>query len=201
MIINILAIVSAYLLGSLSAAILVCKVMGLSDPRKGGSGNPGATNVYRLHGTKAGSIALFGDLIKGVLPILVSQYIGVADWVIAVSGIAVFLGHTYPIFFHFKGGKGVATLLGVLLATSWLVGLLFIFSWALIAILFRYSSAAGMTAAMLAPVYAIWLTPDMSYVGSFTVMALFLLVRHRKNIERLLAGTESRIGAEKKHTT
>jgi acyl phosphate:glycerol-3-phosphate acyltransferase len=189
-----LLIPSAYLLGSLSAAILVCKAMNLEDPRSGGSGNPGATNVLRLHGKKAGSIALFGDLIKGVIPVLIAKYTGAPDWVIAACGFAAFLGHLFPIFFNFNGGKGVATLLGVVLATSWLTGALFILSWIVIAKIFNYSSLAGMTAAVLTPVYALWLTPDLSYVASFSAMAFFLLLRHRKNIEKLIAGTEAKIG-------
>ena len=194
MLINIALIVFAYLLGSLSAAIIVCKLMGMEDPRHAGSGNPGATNVLRLHGKKAGIAALTGDLLKGVLPILVARFVAAPDLIIALSGVAVFLGHLFPVFFGFQGGKGVAPLLGVLLACSWLVGLLFVASWLMIAALFRYSSAAGMASAILSPVYAIWFTPDIAYVVCFAVMALFLIWRHKLNIEKLIAGTESRIG-------
>lgn len=197
MLINIACISGAYLLGSLSAAIIVCRFMRLGDPREGGSGNPGATNVLRLHGKKAGIIALLGDLLKGVIPVLLARYIGADHWAIAGAGLAVFLGHLYPVFFQFRGGKGVATLLGVLLATSWLLGLLFMLTWSVIAALTRYSSAAGLTAALASPLYAWWLMPDYSYVASLAVMAALLVSRHRQNISRLLAGTESKIGRQR----
>jgi glycerol-3-phosphate acyltransferase PlsY len=187
-------IITGYLIGSLSAAIIVCRVMGLQDPRESGSKNPGATNVLRLHGKKPGGIALLGDLLKGVIPVLAARYSGAPDWVIASTGLAVFLGHLFPVFFQFRGGKGVATLLGVLLASYWLLGLMFIVTWLVIAGLSRYSSAAGVTAAVLSPVYAFWILPDPSYSVSFTLMSLLLLWRHRQNIERILAGTESKIG-------
>jgi acyl phosphate:glycerol-3-phosphate acyltransferase len=194
MLINLLLIVFAYLLGSLSAAIIVCKLFGLEDPRTVGSKNPGATNVLRMHGKKAGVVALLGDLIKGIIPVLAARYAGAPEWVIALSGLTVFLGHLYPLYFRFGGGKGVATMLGVLLATSWLLGLLFIVTWLAIAILFRYSSVAGMTVALLSPIYAAWLTPGLNYVVCISVMGLLVVVRHRQNIRNLIAGTESRFG-------
>ena len=195
MVINVTIIVSAYLLGSLSAAIIVCKLMGLEDPRTLGSGNPGASNVLRNHGKKAGIIVLLGDLTKGIIPVLLARYAGADDWVIAASGFAVFFGHLFPLFFQFRGGKGVATMLGVLIGTSWMLGLLFFVSWLLIAMLFRYSSLAGMAAALLAPVYAYWLTPGLTYVMCYAVMAIFLFFRHRKNIKNLLTGTEPKLSA------
>lgn len=188
----------AYLIGSLSAAIIVCKLLGLSDPREGGSKNPGATNVLRLHGKTAGVLSLMGDLIKGVIPVLVVRYIGSPDWVIAGCGLAVFLGHLFPVFFQFKGGKGVATTLGVLLATYWMLGVLFIITWLIIAGISRYSSLGGMTAALLTPLYALWLTTDITYPLAFLIMAICLISRHKQNIQRLMAGTESRVGLKKK---
>jgi len=192
MIIDVTLLVLAYLLGSVASAIIVCRLMGLDDPRLGGSGNPGATNVLRLHGKKAGILALAGDLLKGVIPVLLAKNIGAADVVIALTGLAAFLGHLFPIFFRFKGGKGVATLLGVLLATSWIAGLLFLASWALVAKLFRYSSLAGITAGLLTPVFSLLLLPQVAYTICFSLMALLLVWRHKSNIRNLLAGTEPR---------
>ena len=190
---NILLIFFAYFLGSLSAGIIICRAMKLEDPRNVGSRNPGATNVFRMHGGKAGIMTLLGDVIKGIIPVVCAKYVGISDWVIAATCFSVFLGHLYPIFFQFRGGKGVATLLGVLTATFWVLGLFFLITWVAIALLFRYSSIASIIAAILAPVYAFWLTPDLSYVISFSIIALLLLLRHRNNIEQLVAGTEPKI--------
>ncbi len=197
MLVNSSLIIFAYLTGSLSAAIIVCKGLGLSDPRQSGSNNPGATNVLRLHGKLPGILALAGDLIKGVIPVLIARYAGSPDWVIACCGLGAFLGHLFPVFFNFKGGKGVATTLGVLLASSWLLGLAFIATWLVLAGISRYSSLGGITAALLTPVYAIWLTTDITYPIVFLIMATFLVSRHMQNIQRLLAGTESKIGGKK----
>ncbi len=197
MLVNITYILSAYLIGSLSAAIIVCKLMGLKDPREGGSKNPGATNVLRLHGKTAGILSLMGDLFKGVIPVLIARYSDTPDWVVALSGLAVFLGHLFPVFFNFKGGKGVATSLGVLLATSWLLGLSFMLTWVTVASISRYSSLAGMTAALCLPIFALWLTSNIAYPFVFLIMAIFLITRHQQNIKRLLAGTESKIGQKK----
>jgi acyl phosphate:glycerol-3-phosphate acyltransferase len=197
MVLNITYIFSAYLIGSLSAAIIVCRLLGLEDPREGGSKNPGATNVLRLHGKTAGILSLTGDLLKGVIPVLVARYSGTPDEVIALSGLAVFLGHLYPVFFKFQGGKGVATSLGVLLATSWLLGLSFMMTWLTVASISRYSSLAGMTAALCSAIFALWLTSNIAYPIVFLIMAIFLITRHQQNITRLLAGTESKIGQKK----
>jgi len=197
MVLNITYILSAYLIGSLSAAIIVCRLLGLEDPRESGSKNPGATNVLRLHGKTAGILSLTGDLLKGVIPVLVARYSGTPDEVIALSGLAVFLGHLFPVFFKFKGGKGVATTLGVLLATSWLLGLSFMLTWLTVASISRYSSLAGMTAALCSPIFALWLTSNIAYPIVFLIMAIFLITRHQQNITRLLAGTESKIGQKK----
>jgi glycerol-3-phosphate acyltransferase PlsY len=171
--------------------------MGLKDPREGGSKNPGATNVLRLHGKTAGILSLMGDLFKGVIPVLIARYSDTPDWVVALSGLAVFLGHLFPVFFNFKGGKGVATSLGVLLATSWLLGLSFMLTWVTVASISRYSSLAGMTAALCLPIFALWLTSNIAYPFVFLIMAIFLITRHQQNIKRLLAGTESKIGQKK----
>lgn len=195
MITNITLILGAYLFGSLAAAIILCRMLGLGDPRQEGSGNPGATNVMRLHGKKAGFIALLGDLLKGLIPVLLARYLGASDTIIAITALAAFIGHLFPIFFGFKGGKGVATLLGVLMATSWGAGLLFVITWLIVAMAFRYSSLASLISALMMLVYVFVLLPDYSYLICFSVMAMLLLWRHRPNIRKLLAGTESKIGA------
>ncbi len=195
MITDLTLLVAAYLLGSLASAIIVCKLMGMGDPRLDGSGNPGATNVLRLHGKKAGILALLGDLLKGVIPVLLARYIGASDTVIALSGLAAFIGHLFPVFFGFKGGKGVATLLGVLIALHWLLGLMFALTWITVAKLSRYSSLAGITSAIVTPVFAYLLLPNLAYTLCTAIMSALLLWRHRTNISKLLAGTESQIGA------
>lgn len=185
-------ILFAYLLGSLASAIIVCKLMGLTDPRTDGSGNPGATNVMRLHGKTAGILAFAGDMLKGVIPVLLARMLDVSEIVIGLTGLSAFIGHLFPVFFGFKGGKGVATLFGVLMATGWQVGLLFASSWFLAARLSGYSSMGGITASLLAPVFAFWLLPHPAY-ATIAVMSALLLWRHRGNISRLIAGTESKI--------
>lgn len=194
MIINLVLILIAYLSGSLASAIIVCKLMGLSDPRLDGSGNPGATNVLRLHGKKAGLFALLGDLLKGVIPVLLARYLDAPAVVIAMTAFAAFTGHLYPVFFGFKGGKGVATLFGVLVALNWVLGLLYALTWITVAKLFRYSSLAGIVTAILTPVYTWLLMPHPAYTICTLMMSVFLLWRHRSNIRKLISGTESKIG-------
>ncbi len=160
MIINLLYVLAGYLLGSLSSAIITCRLMGLPDPRSGGSGNPGATNVLRLGGKKAATITLAGDILKGLLPVLAVKALGADIMVQSAVAVAAFLGHLYPVFFGFKGGKGVATVLGVLLGLYWPVGLLTIASWLVIAKGFKISSLAALIAILLAPLYVLWLKPE-----------------------------------------
>ena len=197
MITDILLILMAYLSGSLASAVIVCKLMGRSDPRLDGSGNPGATNVLRLHGKKAGIVALLGDLLKGVIPVLLAKYFGASDTVIGLTGLAAFIGHLFPVFFGLKGGKGVATLFGVVLASSWQVGLLFAISWVTLATLFRYSSLASIVTAVLSPFYIYLVLPHIAYTICAALMSGMLLWRHQSNISKLVAGTESKIGASR----
>ena len=197
MITDILLILMAYLSGSLASAVIVCKLMGRSDPRLDGSGNPGATNVLRLHGKKAGIVALLGDLLKGVIPVLLVKYFGASDTVIGLTGLAAFIGHLFPVFFGLKGGKGVATLFGVVLASSWQVGLLFAISWVTLATLFRYSSLASIVTAVLSPFYIYLVLPHIAYTICAALMSGMLLWRHQSNISKLVAGTESKIGASR----
>lgn len=187
----------AYLIGSVSSAIIVCKIMRLPDPRTQGSHNPGATNVLRIGGKKAAIITLLGDLLKGTIPVLIAKWLGFADYALALIAFGAFLGHLFPLFFRFEGGKGVATALGCLLALSWPTGLCWIATWLIIALVFRYSSLAALTASLLAPLY-IWLfTQNTAYVVAISMMCVFLFVRHKENIRKLLIGTETRLGEKK----
>ncbi len=196
--IMIMGILVAYLLGSISSAIVVSHLLGLPDPRGTGSGNPGATNVLRA-GSKTGAVlTLVGDIAKGWLPVFIAVQLGYFPaWMVALIGLAAFLGHLYPVFFGFKGGKGVATALGVILAISPLTGLLVILTWLVVAATLRYSSLAALVAALAAPVYLALVDPDPWLVTTLCVMALFLYWRHYGNIQRLLNGTEPRIGGKK----
>ncbi len=184
----------AYCLGSLSSAVIVSRILGLPDPREEGSKNPGATNVLRLGGKKAAAITLLGDAFKGLIPVLLAKSLGMEFLVLGSVGLAAFFGHLFPVFFGFKGGKGVATALGVLGGFSWLVGLAVLATWIGVAYLWRFSSLAALVAAALAPVY-VWLWVGSGALAGITVgMSLLLFWRHRPNIERLLKGEESRIG-------
>jgi acyl phosphate:glycerol-3-phosphate acyltransferase len=185
-----LLIPAAYLLGSVSCAIIVCRVMGLPDPRGQGSGNPGATNVMRIGGKKAAGITLLGDMLKGFIPAYVANLLGVSPIILAMTGLAAFFGHLYPLFFGLKGGKGVATSLGVLLGFSWLLGFAVIGTWLLVYKLRKISSLSALTASVLSPFYAWFVLGDKVIVGAAAVMMVFLLVRHKGNIQRLLAGKE-----------
>ncbi len=190
-------VVFAYLLGSIASAILICRLFGLSDPRVGGSGNPGATNVMRLHGKKAAILTLAGDVLKGVIPVLLAKALDASDLIIALCGLAAFFGHLFPIFFKFKGGKGVATLIGVLFATHWMLGLAYIATWGVTALLFRYSSLSALVAAALTPLYSWLILQNIDFVICHVVMVTILIWRHRSNISNLIAGTETRIGQKK----
>jgi glycerol-3-phosphate acyltransferase PlsY len=188
-------IIGSYLMGSLSSAIVVCKLMGLPDPRSQGSGNPGATNVLRIGGKKAAAITLFGDMLKGLVPVLVAHGLNVADMVLALVGAAAFLGHLYPVFFRFQGGKGVATMLGVLFGFHWGVGLATALTWLIMAKVFKISSLAALIATLLAPVY-IWKIMGMipALIITTALMTALLYYRHRSNIMRLIKGDEGAIG-------
>ena len=185
-----LLIPAAYLLGSVSCAIIVCRIMGLPDPREQGSGNPGATNVMRIGGKKAAGITLLGDMLKGFLPVYLANVLGLSPLLQALVGLAAFIGHLYPVFFGFKGGKGVATSLGVLLGFSWALGFAVIGTWLLVYKLRKISSLSALTASILSPIYAWFIVGDKVIVGAALGMTVFLLVRHKGNIQRLLAGEE-----------
>jgi len=205
----IVAAVLAYLIGSLSFAVIVSSVMGLNDPRSYGSGNPGATNVLRSGSKTAAALTLLLDAVKGLVPVLLVKYIGpdygLHEGTLALVAIAAFLGHLFPVFFKFKGGKGVATALGVLLGLSGWLGLFVLLTWLAVAFVTRYSSLSALLAAVLAPVYyvlfggSLW-AYDKPVLLAVIAMSALLLWRHAENISRLLKGQESKIGSKKDKT-
>jgi len=182
-------VIIAYLSGSLSSAIIVCRSMGLPDPRTQGSHNPGATNVMRVGGKKAAALTLAGDVLKGVFPVLAALWIQ-PDWItLSATSFAAFIGHLYPVFFGFRGGKGVATALGVLLASSWMVGLATVATWLVVFALSRISALSALSAFLVMPVYAYFLVGEPVYTGTLSVITVMLFWRHRSNIRNLIAGT------------
>ena len=201
-----LATMAAYLIGSLSFAVIVSSVMGLSDPRTYGSKNPGATNVLRSGSKAAAVVTLLLDALKGWLPVVLVKWYGkpygLEDGALAMVGLAAFLGHVYPVFFKFTGGKGVATAAGVLMGISGVLGLATLVTWAVVAFFFRYSSLASLVAAVFAPVYYLfgdgvaWFM-DARIMMAVIVMCALLVWRHAQNVTRLLKGTESRLGKKK----
>lgn len=193
LLIAIALVLFAYLLGSVSSAIIVCRVMGLPDPRTQGSNNPGATNVLRIGGKKPAAITLLGDSLKGLIPMLVGHLLGVGPAVLAGIGLAAFLGHLYPVFFGFRGGKGVATALGVQFGLYWPIGLCVAAVWLFVAKVLKISSLSGLISMALAPLFVWLFWPDKSLLGMQLVVTGLLVWRHRGNIQNLLAGTESRI--------
>lgn len=197
----LIATIVAYLIGSVSFAVVVSALMGLADPRSYGSKNPGATNVLRSGNKKAAILTLLGDAFKGWLAVWLVRHFGIGGELgVALAAIAVFLGHLYPIFFRFQGGKGVATAAGVLLAISPALGIATLLSWLVIAFCFRYSSFAALVAAVFAPIFDVWLfgTRDNPVAWAVLAMSMLLIWRHRANISKLLKGQESRIGDKKK---
>lgn len=192
-------VVCAYLLGSVSFAVLMSKVFALPDPRTYGSQNPGATNVLRSGKKLAAALTLLGDAAKGTVAVVLAQYFAPGNTaLIALVALAVFLGHLFPLFLRFKGGKGVATALGVLLALNLWLGLAALATWLLVALVFRLSSLSALLAAAATPVYAILLTMPREYVLVSAVLSLLLIWRHKSNIQNLLAGKESKIGSKSK---
>lgn len=201
-----LATVLAYLIGSLSFAVIVSRAFGLSDPRTYGSGNPGATNVLRSGSKKAAAVTLLLDALKGFVPVMLVKYagpqFGLEEGTLALVAIAAFLGHLFPVFFQFKGGKGVATALGVLLGISGWLGLLVLLTWLAVAVISRYSSLSALIASIAAPVYYVLLdgslwSAEKPLLAAIIAMSALLLWRHAQNIGRLLKGQESKIGSKK----
>jgi acyl phosphate:glycerol-3-phosphate acyltransferase len=196
---NLIVAVVAYLIGSISFAVIVSATMGLADPRSYGSGNPGATNVLRSGNKAAAILTLVGDAFKGWFAVWLAGHLGYGPTGIALAAIAVFIGHLYPIFFRFKGGKGVATAAGVLLAIHPVLGGATLLTWLIVAFFFRYSSLAALVAAIFAPLFDVFLFGPSRISLAVAAMSVLLILRHRANISKLLAGKESRIG-EKKRT-
>ncbi len=192
-----LIVLLAYLLGSVSSAIIVCRVMGLPDPRTQGSNNPGATNVLRIGGKKAAAITLVGDSLKGLIPLLVAHVLGLGTAGLAATGLAAFLGHLYPVFFGFQGGKGVATALGVQFGLYWPLGLSVATIWLFMAKVIRISSLSALVSMGVAPFLLWWLWDDPWLIGMQVIISLILFWRHRSNIRNLLTGAEGRIGADR----
>ena len=194
----LLLVIAAYLIGSLSFAVIVSKLMGLADPRSYGSNNPGATNVLRTGNKKAAALTLLGDAFKGWLAVFLAQVIapklGLDNLAIAACAVAATLGHMWPIFFGFKGGKGVATALGILLALSAWMGLGLLAIWLFMAKVVKISSLSALTAAVFAPAFAWILLPEQSYFIAICIITLLLILRHKKNIQGLFSGKESKIG-------
>ncbi|BBB23084.1 glycerol-3-phosphate acyltransferase PlsY [Abyssogena phaseoliformis symbiont OG214] len=186
-------ILFSYLIGSISTAIIACKMLNLPDPRTQGSNNPGATNVLRIGGKKAAVITLMGDGFKGAIPVLIAHYLGFnmldVTWVVLVA----FLGHVYPIFFGFKGGKGVATFLGALLALSYLVGLGFIITWVFVAKVLKISSLSALIATAFTPIYFYLITDNLASTYVITLICLWIFYTHQSNIKRLLSNQENKI--------
>ncbi len=193
----IIMIIIGYLAGSINSAIITCKLLGLPSPRTVGSGNPGATNVLRLGGKKAAIITLVGDALKGFIPVLIAYLLNLSPVYVACVALAAIIGHIFPIFFGFKGGKGVATLIGVMFGFSWFIGLIFLGIWLLVAYTTKYSSLSSILATVLIPI-AIYFFYGTYPTIIFGIIAIIVVLRHHQNIQRLIKGTESKIGQKTK---
>ena len=189
--IYIIYALAAYLLGSISTAIIACKLMGLEDPRSAGSNNPGATNVLRIGGKKAAIITLLGDMLKGLLPVLAVQQLQGDVIALAATGIAAFLGHLYPLYYRFKGGKGVATFYGVLLGTNWMIGLAALAIWGLVMLLFRISGLSALVSATSSPFIVWYLEGSAVLIAAVSLMAILLIWRHRSNIKQMMKNSKT----------
>ena len=191
MINQLLIILFAYLVGSVSSGIIVSQIFNLPDPRTIGSKNPGATNVMRSGNKKAAIFTLLGDLLKAILVLAIAEYLGFNDLIIVCVALAVLIGHIYPIFYKFQGGKGVATAIGILIALNFKLALIVASIWLLVFGIWRYSSLAAILAAISAPIIAIFILRDQSlYCIAFTFITIIILIKHQANIKKLLSGTE-----------
>ena len=185
---------TGYLIGSVASAIVVCRIWRLPDPRWQGSGNPGATNVLRMGGKAPAAATLIGDVLKGVLPVTLGQWLNVETTTLAAIALAAFLGHLYPVFFNFQGGKGVATAFGALIGIAPWAALITVGVWLLVALATRLSSLAALSASIVAPLLLWWLDQPQAISVALVIIAMLLVWRHRDNIQRLRAGQEQRIG-------
>lgn len=196
MLIGLLLIVAAYLLGSVSTAIVACRLLGLPDPRDVGSGNPGATNVLRTGGRRAAAITFFGDMLKGLMPVALARVLIQDEAFIGAVALAAFCGHLYPVYYRLRGGKGVATAFGTLLGIHSSVALLTLTAWMAVAYFSRFASLASLAASALAPVLMLSITDSMKLAAATTAMSALIFWRHRNNIRQLLAGSENTIGSK-----
>ncbi len=192
----LIMIISAYLLGSISSAVLICRVLRLPDPRGVGSHNPGATNVLRIGGKKAAAAVLLCDMLKGTIPVWASYFLKIEPLILGIIAIAACLGHMYPIFFHFKGGKGVATALGAIAPIGLDLTAMIMATWLFVAVVFRYSSLAAIVTVLLAPFYT-WLVKPQ-YTLPVAMLCCLIILRHHQNIKRLISGTEPKVGEKNK---
>jgi|TARA_B100000929_G_scaffold194290_1_gene154040 glycerol-3-phosphate acyltransferase PlsY len=183
----------SYLIGSISTAIIVCKLLMIDDPRTQGSKNPGATNVLRIGGKKAAAVVLFGDALKGILPVLIAKYLDFNLLNISIIALSSFLGHVYPIFYKFRGGKGVATFIGSLFAINYLVGLCFAFTWIFVAKVLKVSSVSALVATFLTPIYFYLITNNLNSTYIICIICVWIFYTHRSNIKRIILGAEKRI--------
>lgn len=188
-------ILTGYVVGSIASAVFVCRALGLPDPRTEGSGNPGATNVLRLGGKTAAALTVAGDALKGVLPVLLARAVSDSPAVAAAAGLGAFAGHLYPVFFRFRGGKGVATCFGVVAALSWPIAIGMGAAWLVVAALTRFASLAALVVAFVAPVLAVLFDAATPVLAALVAMGAMLVMRHHENISRLLRGEERKIGA------
>lgn len=195
----LIMIICAYLLGSISSAVLICRVLGLGDPRETGSHNPGATNVLRMGGKKAALCVLIADMLKGTLPVWGGYYLNIEPLLLGVVGIAACLGHMYPLFFHFKGGKGVATALGAIAPIGFDLTAMVIVSWLIVVFISRYSSLAALITVLLTPFYTWLIKPQ--YTLPVAMLCCLIVLRHQDNIRRLFMGTEPKIGQKETKAT
>ena len=192
-ILSLLLIVGAYFLGSVSSAIVVCRLMNLPDPRLEGSKNPGTTNVLRIGGKIPAMITLVGDVLKGTIPVIIAKLLGLGPFAIGLVGVAALIGHLFPIFFGFEGGKGVATAIGAIIGISTPLAIIMGLTWAVIALLSRYSSLSSLVSVVVATIVSPWIVGG-GYFLPILIMAMLLFWRHQGNIQRLLNGTESKLG-------
>ncbi len=192
---TLIMIASAYLLGSISSAVLICRVFALPDPRKQGSGNPGATNVYRLGGKLPAALVLLSDMLKGTIPVWLSYFLEITPFFLGIIGIAACLGHIYPIFFHFEGGKGVATAIGAIAPIGLDLTAMLMGTWVVAAVVFRFSSLAAIIASLVAPFYTWLIKPQ--YTMPVAMLCCLIIWRHQDNIKRLLDGTEPKVNERK----
>lgn len=194
---NFSLLIFAYLLGSINSAIIVCYIFRLPSPRSIGSGNPGTTNVLRIGGKVPAAITLAFDILKGLAPVIIARMLTDNEFIIACTALYAILGHVFPIFFGFKGGKGVATLIGTLFGFWWVLGLIFVVTWLIVAMISRYSSLSALVATVVASVSVIF-TANLQVAIPFLIIAILILVKHKGNIQRLISGQESKIGDKAK---